>query len=204
MDRWINKVAVVTGASAGIGAAICKDLVRAGMIVVGLARRKERIEALRADIPSNATGKLYAFTCDVAKDDDIERAFAWIESELGAVHVLINNAGIVRMGTITGEGSCEKDLQDTLRTNVWGTVQCTRKAVEIMKRKKIIGAHVILINSIVGHKVVQPLGGPGAHPTFNVYPVSKFGITALGQVLQQEFNADGLQYKLTVSTLFNH
>lgn len=129
----------------------------------------------------------------------ISSAFAWIESELGAVHVLVSNAGILRYGTITGEQSNVTDLRDTLQTNLWGSVQCTRKAVETMKRQKVIGAHVILINSICGHKVVAPFGGFGTYPTFNVYTVAKFGITALGQVLQQEFNADGLKYKVPVS-----
>lgn len=119
MERWTNKVAVVTGASAGIGAAICKDLVNAGLIVVGLARRKERIEALRADIPSSAAGKLYALSCDVANDDAIERAFACFETELGAVHVVINNAGIAPLGPITGDGSNTTQLRATLQTNLW-------------------------------------------------------------------------------------
>lgn len=68
MERWVGKVAVVTGASAGIGAAIAIDLSKAGMIVVGFARRVERIEELKALIPSSATGSLQAFKCDVLKE----------------------------------------------------------------------------------------------------------------------------------------
>lgn len=196
MDRWANKVAVVTGASVGIGAAICKDLVVAGMTVVGLARRKDLVEALRATIPSDAPGRLLAVSCDVSRDDDIVKAFGWIVAELGAIHVLVNNAGIARIGTITGENSSEDDLRSTLQTNLWGSVQCTRKAVEIMKRQRVEGAHIVLINSVVGHKV--PPSPRGMAPMLNVYPVSKFGITALAEVLQQEFNADKLLYKVTV------
>lgn len=194
MERWIGKVAVVTGASSGIGAAICKDLVKAGMIVVGLARRKQRVEELRAQIPSDAPGKLYALQCDVSSDDDVVKAFGWIVFEIGAIHVLVNNAGITRFGPVTGEARSESDLRSTLQTNLWGTIQCTRKAVEIMQRQQIVGAHVIMINSVAGHKVpCSP-----AMPMLNVYPSSKFGVTALTEVLRQEFNANGMQFKVTV------
>lgn len=199
MDRWANKVAVVTGASAGIGAAICRDLVVAGMTVVGLARRKERVEELRATIPATATGKLLAFECDVSKDEDITRAFDWIVAELGTVHVLVNNAGIVRLGRLIGEQSNTADLRATLDTNLWGSIECTRRAVAIAKRTGVVGAHVVLINSVTGHNVLGG-AGQGQAPVVNVYPVSKFGITALAEILRLEFNADQLQYKVTVSS----
>lgn len=195
MERWEGKVAVVTGASAGIGAEIVKDLVKAGMIVVGLARRKERVEALKKDIPSDAKGKLYAVKCDVSKDDDIVKAFGWIVFELGGIDVLVNNAGIVRTCSAMDEGN-EDLLREVLQTNLWGLIMCTKKAVEIMKRKKVIGGHIININSIAGHSV--PILSTGK-PYFNVYPSSKYGVTAFTEVLRQEFNFDNAKFKVTVS-----
>lgn len=202
MDRWRGKVAVVTGASSGIGAAICKDLVKAGMIVAGLARRKNRVEALKNEIPSDAPGKLYAVKCDISKDDDVVKAFGWILFELGGVDVLINNAGITRSVSITSEGN-EEDLRAVLQTNLWGLIMCTKKAVEIMKRKNVIGGHIININSVVGHSVPY-LSIPGFNqkPSFNVYPSSKYAITALNEVLRQEFNFDNAKYKITVRTKY--
>jgi len=191
MERWQGKVAVVTGASSGIGAAICKDLVKAGMIVAGLARRKNRVEALKQDIPSDAPGKLYAVKCDISRDDDVVKAFGWILFELGGVDVLVNNAGVVRMVSLTDEGN-EDDLRDVLQTNLWGLIMCTKKAVEIMKRKNVVGGHIININSLMGHHVLSSLG-----PMANVYPASKFGVTAITEVLRQEFNFDNAKYKVT-------
>lgn len=196
MERWVGKVAVVTGASAGIGAAIVVDLVKAGMIVVGLARRKERVEQLRDQIPSEAKEQLHAFQCDVSDDSSVVEAFKWIADKFGAIHVLVNNAGIVKIGAITDEGN-EENLKSTLQTNIWGLVLCTKKAVEIMKRGKVNGAHIININSTAGHKVSYD--NPKEKPFLNVYPASKFGVTALSEVLRQEFNYDNFQFKVTVS-----
>lgn len=194
MDRWVGKVAVVTGASSGIGAAIVKDLVSAGMIVAGLARRKERVEQIRKDLPADVKGKLYAVKCDLTRDDDIVKAFAWISFELGSIDVLINNAGVARLGSITTEGN-EDELKEVLQTNLWGLVLATKKAVEIMKRKKVIGGHVININSTLGHQI--PTNADFA-TKMNVYPASKYAVTAFTEVLRQEFNFDNSNYKVTV------
>lgn len=170
------------------------DLVKAGMIVVGLARRKNRVEALKKDIPSNSKGKLYAVKCDITKDDDIVRAFGWIMFELGGIDVLVNNAGIGKGTSLLDEGN-EEDLKSVLQTNVWGLIMCTKKTVEIMKRKKIVGGHVININSVVGHKVLNFVG---QKPQLNVYPASKFAVTALTEVLRQEFAFENMKMKVTV------
>lgn len=195
MDRWVGKVAVVTGASAGIGAAIAVDLVKAGLIVIGLARRKNLVEELRSQIPNETTGKLYSFECDVSNDSSVVAAFKWIEAEFGAIHVLVNNAGTVKGCAITDEGN-EDILKSTLETNVWGLVLCTKKAVEIMKRAKVIGAHIININSVTGHNIPNVIH---VRPYFNIYPATKFGVRAISEVLRQEFNFDKLQFRVTVS-----
>jgi len=195
MERWAGKVAVVTGASSGIGAAIVIDLVKAGMIVVGLARRKDRVIALKQEIPSNATGKLYPVKCDITKDDDIVKAFGWVVFELGGIDVLINNAGITRPMSLFEEGN-EVALKTVLQTNVWGLVMCTKKTVEIMRRKKIVGGHVININSVVGHKVVNE-NRSGYQPQSNIYPASKFAVTALTEVFRQEFAFEDMKMKVT-------
>lgn len=194
MDRWIGKVAVVTGASSGIGAAIVVDLVKAGLTVVGLARRKERIEELRSKIPNELQDKLHVYRCDVSDDASIVEAFNWISLELGVVHVLVNNAGITKLIGLTDEGN-EETLKSILNTNLWGIVLCTKNAVEIMKREKVIGAHIININSVAGHKVPYTVGHK---PLLNIYPSTKHGLTALNEVLRQEFNHDNFQYKVTV------
>lgn len=104
MERWAGRVAVVTGASAGIGAAITKDLLKHGMKVVGLARRVDRVKELTSEVPE-ATGTLFPVQCDITQEAEIQKAFEWIESNLGAVHVLINNAGLAAIATFEGRVS---------------------------------------------------------------------------------------------------
>ncbi|XP_072382677.1 farnesol dehydrogenase-like [Diabrotica undecimpunctata] len=177
MDRWVGKVAVVTGASSGIGAGIAKALVEKGVLVVGIARRIEKIEDLSRTL-TDQPGKLFALRCDVAKEDDILRSFRWIADNVGHIHILVNNAGLTRPTNLV-EGSTD-DWRRVFEVNVMALCICTREAIKIMRQKKIAG-HIIHINSIAGHYVpVMP------KPNFNVYPASKFAVTALAESLRQE------------------
>lgn len=84
MERWLNKIAVVTGASAGIGASTCKALVERGMIVVGLARRVEKMEKqTRPKIDEKFQKNFHTHACDVSDEQSVKDAFAWIEEKFG-------------------------------------------------------------------------------------------------------------------------
>lgn len=95
MEKWIGKNAVVTGASAGIGAAIVRDLANAGINVAALARRLEKLDALKEEL-KNAPGKVISVACDVSNKESVELAFQSIEKSFGTIQILVNNAGIVR------------------------------------------------------------------------------------------------------------
>lgn len=91
----MGRVAVVTGASSGIGAAVCQELVKAGMIVCGLAKRKDKVEQLRLSL-FGVEGQLNAIECDITSEASVQQAYKWIEKTHGGIDLLINNAGIVR------------------------------------------------------------------------------------------------------------
>lgn len=186
MERWKGKVAIVTGASAGIGAAIAEQLVGAGLKVVGLARRKERVEELAKKLQGK-NGQLYSFRADVSKEEDILAAFKWVKENLGPVNILINNAGF-RRDTNLIEGDA-KMWEDILDTNVLGLCMGTREAVKDMRANNVDG-HIIHINSLVGHKVIY-------FPQSSVYPASKHAVTALTETLRQELNSIGSKIKIT-------
>ena len=95
MEKWVGKTAVVTGASAGIGAAIVRDLANAGVNVVALARRIEKLETLKIEL-EGAPGKVTIVGCDVSDKTSVETAFTAIEASFQTIHILINNAGIIR------------------------------------------------------------------------------------------------------------
>lgn len=193
MDRWANKTAVVTGASSGIGAAIVIDLVKAGMNVVGLARRVERVNELQNRIPSHCKGKLYAIRCDITKENDIKAAFEWVEQNTGGVDVLVNNAGIMNQVNLIDENNSDA-IRSTIDTNLMGPVLCTREAFQSMRKRGVDG-HIIMINSTLGHKVFYLVGQTAST---NIYPPTKFGITAMTEVLRQEFQSFGTKIKVTV------
>lgn len=195
MERWSNRVAVVTGASSGIGAAILKYLANNGMVAVGLARRKERVDALRDEVEDEAKERIYAVQCDVRDEEQVVAAFAEIESSYGPVAVLVNNAGIGRTKTTLLQPDNLQDIRDVLETNIIGVIICTREAFRSMKAHGADG-HVFLINSICGHRVpVFP------NTAVNVYPPSKFAITALTEVYRQEFLDQEIKVKITVSCM---
>ena len=98
--------------------------------MVGLARRSERVEDLVKQLEGKK-GKLYALKTDISKEKDILKAFKWVSDNLGPVHILINNAGIIQQTNLT-EGDTEK-WKKIFDTNVLGLCIATREAVKIMK-----------------------------------------------------------------------
>ncbi|KAG5895114.1 hypothetical protein JTB14_008551 [Gonioctena quinquepunctata] len=175
MERWRGKVAVVTGASSGIGAEIAKKLVEEGLIVVGVARRTELMEKLAFEL-SGEKGRLFGFKADLSKAEDITEAFKWTKQNVGTVHILINCAGIhYRENLLNGD---PENWKKTFDVNVMALCIATKEATTVMREKNIAG-HIIHINSVCGHKV-PPL------PNMNVYSGTKFAVTALTETLRQE------------------
>lgn len=195
----MGRVAVVTGASAGIGAAIASDLTKAGMIVIGLARRSERIEELWTSLKaenSNITGKLYAFKCDLTEESNIKAAFEWIDEKFGRVDVLINNAGVFMQGNIIDADNSSK-LRQVINLDVLGTAFCTREAFQLMQKYQINDGHVVIINSVCGHYVPYDFVKQGI--SLNISPSCKYALTAMTEVLRQEFQLFKTKTKITVS-----
>ncbi|XP_057662438.1 farnesol dehydrogenase-like [Diorhabda carinulata] len=175
MNRWSGKVAVVTGASAGIGASVAEKLVQEGLNVVGIARRKDRILEL-AKKCGEQNGKLYAVQADLTKQEEIIQAFDWINKNVGPVSILVNNAGLGRKTNLIN-GDIE-EWKKVLDTNVLAVAIASREAIKSMQENKIDG-HIVNINSTAGHQVPKI-------PYNNVYPASKFAVTALSETLRNE------------------
>ncbi|XP_044260392.1 farnesol dehydrogenase-like [Tribolium madens] len=188
MDRWVGKVAIVTGASAGMGAAIAKTLVMKGLKVVGLARRIQRMQELAADL-SDAPGQLFPLRCDITSEEAILKCFKWVTDNVGPVQVLINNAGLTRPTNLL-EGATD-EWRRVFDVNVMALCICTREAIRIMRENNLYG-HVIHMNAIAGHYVPNM-----PQPNFNVYPASKFAVTALTESLRQELRYNKLPIKIT-------
>lgn len=175
MDKWRNKIAVVTGASSGIGAAIVRNLASHGLKVIGLARRVEKIQEIAAEFDS----KIFAIKCDVGDLSSIKSAFSEIEDRFGSINVLVNNAGMISGVRIFDEGAeAEQKINSTIDVNFTGLVHCTREAVRIMKKSDDY-AMIINIGSVRDHEI--PFSG---WPT--IYPPTKFAVRAFSEVARQE------------------
>lgn len=140
MEKWIGKIAVVTGASAGIGASIAKELANIGIIVIGLARRVNRVEELN----QNIKGVIHAHQCDVSKEESIISTFKWIGEKFGQIDILINNAGIARLTTLLDPNNSSQ-INDLVNVNLMAVLFCTREAFKYMGEE----GHIININRSV-------------------------------------------------------
>jgi 3-oxoacyl-[acyl-carrier protein] reductase len=167
-----GKVAIVTGASKGIGAGIAKSLADAGAaVVVNYASSKEGADRVVAEIKS-AGGRATAVQGDVAQAADVARIFETAKSSFGSVDVLVNNAGIYEFGPL--ESVSEEAFHRQFNTNVLGPILATKEA---LKQFPETGGSVINISSIVGKNPVANL---------SVYSSTKGALDTLTAALASE------------------
>lgn len=172
MAKLTNKVAVVTGASKGIGAGIAKALAAEGAaVVVNYASSKEGAEKVVAEIKAKG-GKAVAVQGDVAKAADVEKIFAETKKAFGKVDVLVNNAGVYEFAPL--ENVTESEFHRQFGTNVLGLILATREAAKYFDGA---GGSVINIGSVVSR--ITP-------PASVVYSATKGAVDAVTGVLAKE------------------
>ena len=174
MERWRDRVALVTGASSGIGWAIATSLAEAGMKVAACGRRAARLEALAASLPA---AEVLAVPTDLRDEASIAALFETIRERWGGVDVLVNNAGLGHKAPlVSGETARWREM---LEVNVLALCVCTREAIADMRRRGDRG-HVFHISSMSGHRV--PAGS-------GVYSATKYAVRSLTEGLRQELRA---------------
>jgi 3-oxoacyl-[acyl-carrier protein] reductase len=171
-NRLTGKVAIVTGASKGIGAAIAKSLGQAGAaVVVNYASSREGADRVVAEIAAQG-GKAIAVQGDVAKADDVRRLFAATKEAFGALDVLVNNAGVFQFDPL--EAVTEQEFHREFNINVLGTLLATQEA---LKHFRPAGGSVINVSSIVSTNPV---------PNSVVYSATKGAVDTITQALAKE------------------
>ena len=172
MSKLKNKVAVVTGASKGIGAAIAKALAAEGAsVVVNYSSSKEGADRVVADIAAKG-GKAVAVQGDVSKSKDVERIFAETKKQFGSLDVLVNNAGIYEFSPI-GEVTEDK-FHRLFNTNVLGLLLASQQAANLFGPE---GGSIINIGSVVSR--ITP---PGS----SIYSATKSAVDAVTGALARE------------------
>jgi 3-oxoacyl-[acyl-carrier protein] reductase len=168
-----GKVALVTGASQGIGRAIALDLARHGATVAVAARNLDKLESLAAEIAADG-GRAQAFALDVTSENSIKSCAKAVLADLGVCHILVNNAGITRDGLTLRMKLA--DFDDILRANLTGSFLLTQAVISSMMKAR--WGRVINITSVVGET--------GAAGQAN-YAASKAGLIGLTKSLAREF-----------------
>jgi NADP-dependent 3-hydroxy acid dehydrogenase YdfG len=161
------RVAVVTGASSGIGAATARALAAAGMRVALLARRSDRIEALAAELDAAVP-----ITADVTDADSVAAAARQVEAELGGADLLVNNAGTMFLGQFDEERAAE--TRRMVEVNLLGAMTTTAAFLPQLRRA---AGDVVNISSLAGRT---------ADRGFSVYNATKWGLNGWTEALRKE------------------
>jgi 3-oxoacyl-[acyl-carrier protein] reductase len=176
METLKDAVAVITGASAGIGRATARELLAAGARVVVGARRRERLEAIEAEYP----GRVAAVSMDVRSSDDCKRLVNTAIEQFGRLDILVANAGIGMYGGILDH--TDEALTTMLDTNIAGTVWPIRAAVPHMLETG--RGDIVIVASVAGFR-----GGADEA----VYTATKFAQVGLAGSLDRELRGKGIR-----------
>ncbi len=167
-----GRVAVITGASSGIGEATARALAADGHRIALLARRSDKIEALAQELGDGAL----AITADVTDRESLSAAAEQIQRELGGVDILVNNAGMMLLGPFGTDQ--REDYGRMVETNLSGAITTTEVFLEQLKAG---GGDLINISSVAGRT---------AKPGSAVYNATKWGINGWSEALRQELQPD--------------
>jgi NADP-dependent 3-hydroxy acid dehydrogenase YdfG len=174
-----GKVALVTGASSGIGEATALALAAEGAAVAVSARRADKLASLVTRIEA-AGGRAKAITADVSEEDQAREMVLTANAAFGRIDILVNNAGVMLLGPIGNADT--KDWRRMMETNVMGLMYTTHAALPLMKAQG--SGHIVNISSVAGRTARVGSG---------VYNASKWGVGAFSESLRQEVYKDKIR-----------
>jgi len=189
-----GKVAIVTGASSGIGEATARQIGREGAMVVLAARRLDRLQSLAQEI--NAMGaETLVVQADLSKLEDILSLVSQTIERFGRIDILVNNAGFGRLDWLEKLDPV-KDIQSQMDVNVMGVIQTTRQVLPVMMKQRS--------GSIIN---MCSMAGLVATPTYSIYAATKHAVHGFSEALRREAKPWGIDVSLVypggVMTEFN-
>ena len=179
MGRLDGKVAIITGSNSGVGAATAKLFAKEGAKVVISARRLPQLEEVAAEIRAEG-GEVLIVQTDVSKVEDAENLVAKTVEAFGKVDVLVNNAGVLEAGLKPIDVVDDNDIDWVFGINTKGTINCTRAALEDMKKHN--SGSIINLDSVAGQ-----FGCGGAYVT------SKAAVVGLTKHTAMRFAGTGIR-----------
>lgn len=173
-----DKIVLITGGSRGLGLVLAREFAAEGARLVICARDEDELERARIDLESRGA-EVMIYRCDVTNRTDVLEMVAAIESRLGGVDVLVNNAGVIQMGPL--EVMTHADFEKAMNAHFWGPLNTMMAVLPRMRQKK--SGRIVNISSISG-KVSVPHLVP--------YSASKFALTGLSKGMRTELLKDGI------------
>ncbi len=181
----MKKIALVTGATAGLGKAIALRLAKEGFDVIITGRRSQRLEELEKEIEVKYESKVYSLCFDIRNYSEVEEAIKSLPEEWQNIDVLVNNAGLAVGLDPIHQGDID-DWERMIDTNIKGLLYVTRVVSPAMVARK--SGHIINIGSIAGK---------GVYPNGAVYCATKYAVNALSQGMRMDF----LPYNIRVTQI---
>jgi NAD(P)-dependent dehydrogenase (short-subunit alcohol dehydrogenase family) len=175
-----NKVAVVTGASRGIGFAIAQRLLQEGAAVMICSRDQKAVDTALRELRKASSAHADGAVCDVRNYNHVERLMVLAEEKFGGLDVLVNNAGIGVFGSVDRISPEEWDA--VIATNLNGAFYCVRAAAPRMKKRG--GGYIINISSLAGKNAFA--GGAA-------YNASKFGLNGFSEAMMLDLRYDNIR-----------
>ncbi|MGV3586725.1 MAG: SDR family NAD(P)-dependent oxidoreductase [Adhaeribacter sp.] len=174
----MNKIALITGATSGIGMATALLLAQNGFDIIATGRRADRLQELESQI---TTARILTLEFDVRDKVKVKEAFASLPEDWRQINVLVNNAGNAH-GLAPIQSGDEQDWEMMLDINVKGLLYVSKEIIPLMISRK--QGHIINIGSVAGKE---------AYPNGNVYNASKFAVDALSQGMRFDLLKEGIK-----------
>ncbi len=190
-----GKIAIVTGATKGIGRAVAESLLQQGAKVAICSRTAAHVEQTVTELSASYKSRIVGLATDVGDAAKVSEFFQFVDERLGPPDVLVNNSGLGIFSSV-GEMSVEQ-WRTVLRTNLDGVFYCSREAVQRMKNKG--GGFIVNISSLAGK---NPFAGGAA------YNASKFGVNGFSEAMMLDHRNDNIRVSYvmpgSVDTEFNN
>ena len=177
-NDWKGKIAIITGASCGLGEAMAKKFSKEGMIVVITARRLDRLQNVEKEIREQG-GEVLSVQCDVSDKSQVDNLFSVTMEKYKRVDVLVNNAGVMllsKMNLVKIE-----EWINMIDINIKGVLYCLAKVLPIMREQKT--GHIINISSDADRKLFN-----GS----TIYSATKSALTVISEGVKKELTEEGL------------
>jgi NADP-dependent 3-hydroxy acid dehydrogenase YdfG len=178
MAVFVDQIALVTGASSGIGQAIALALAAQSATLCLVGRRVERLKAVAESLPATAR-RVECYRADLTQDYDIRALTARLERDFSALDLLIHSAGVYALGKI--DAAPVEDFDSQYRTNVRAPYMITQALLPMLRARR---GQIVFINSTAGARAPANVGQ---------YAATKHALKAIADSLREEVNADGIR-----------